>query len=95
MSSLRDTLRSMAAGNGCSPDAARAAMKDIMSDAAPPSQVAAFLTLLGPTRDAAVVSACADPTADIVGTGGDGADTFNVSTTGGLLMAACGVTVAK
>ena len=50
----------MAAGNSCSPDAARAAMKDIMSDVAPPSQVAAFLSLLGPTRDAAVVSAAAE-----------------------------------
>ena len=35
------------------------------------------------------------PTADIVGTGGDGMDTFNVSTCGGMVMAACGVTVAK
>ena len=27
--------------------------------------------------------------------GGDGLDTFNVSTTGGMLMAAAGITVAK
>lgn len=111
---LRDTLRSMAGGTPCSPEAAREAMKEIMGDIAPPAQVASFLTLLGATRDAAVVSACAgvmldfalpiqishptsspQPIVDIVGTGGDGADTFNVSTTGGLLMAACGCTVAK
>ena len=58
--SLRDTIRSMAAGNSCSPDEVRAAMTDIMGDVAPPSQVAAFLTLLGPTRDAALVSAAAE-----------------------------------
>eukprot|EP00040_Diaphanoeca_grandis_P036257 m.230570 g.230570 ORF g.230570 m.230570 type:complete len:1104 (+) comp33583_c0_seq1:63-3374(+) len=35
------------------------------------------------------------PVVDIVGTGGDGMDTFNVSTTAGIVMAACGITVAK
>jgi len=35
------------------------------------------------------------PIVDIVGTGGDGMDTFNVSTTAGMIMAACGITVAK
>lgn len=40
-------------------------------------------------------AAAPQPTADIVGTGGDGMDTFNVSTCGGMVMAACGVTVAK
>lgn len=32
---------------------------------------------------------------DIVGTGGDGLDTFNVSTTAGIVAAACGLKVAK
>eukprot|EP00045_Choanoeca_perplexa_P004817 m.40835 g.40835 ORF g.40835 m.40835 type:complete len:887 (-) comp12783_c0_seq1:89-2749(-) len=35
------------------------------------------------------------PVVDIVGTGGDGVDAFNVSTVAGIVMAACGVTVAK
>merc|ERR1740124_2107209 len=32
---------------------------------------------------------------DIVGTGGDGADTINISTASAVLAAACGATVAK
>ena len=35
------------------------------------------------------------PTMDIVGTGGDGADSFNVSTASALVVAACGVRVVK
>ena len=35
------------------------------------------------------------PLIDIVGTGGDGMDTFNVSTAAGFILAACGLAVAK
>ncbi len=32
---------------------------------------------------------------DVVGTGGDGMDTFNVSSAAGIVLAACGLKVAK
>ena len=38
---------------------------------------------------------CAGPLLDIVGTGGDGANTVNISTSAAVLLAACGVKVAK
>jgi anthranilate phosphoribosyltransferase len=41
------------------------------------------------------VDAHDDKAADIVGTGGDGAHTFNISTTAALVTAGCGITVAK
>lgn len=47
-------------------------------------------------REAGVKVACANPDAvDIVGTGGDFAGTFNVSTTAAFIAAGAGVTIAK
>ncbi len=89
---------------------AAAAMADIMSGSATEAQIGAFiaaLRLTGETPD--VIAGCAevmranvtpikcdDPNAvDIVGTGGDGAHTFNISTTAAFVIAGAGVTVAK
>lgn len=72
-------------------------------------QIAAFLTLLtakGETVDELVglVTAIREnavrleidyPTLDIVGTGGDGASTLNISTASALFSAACGIPVIK
>lgn len=89
---------------------AAAAMTDIMSGEATEAQIGAFITglrLNGETPEAiaggvevmranATKIACDDPNAvDIVGTGGDGAHTFNISTTSAFVVAGAGVTVAK
>ncbi|MCF7817978.1 MAG: anthranilate phosphoribosyltransferase [Kiritimatiellales bacterium] len=89
---------------------AAGAMTDIMSGEATGAQIGAFiaaLRLTGETPEAIAGCAevmranatpikCDDPNAvDIVGTGGDGAHTFNISTTAAFVVAGAGVTVAK
>ena len=86
-------------------------MKEIMSGEAEQSQVAAFLVALHSEggRHAEEISACAEGmrsfatkldrgdmnVIDIVGTGGDRSNTFNISTTAAIVTAAAGVAVAK
>lgn len=89
---------------------AAAAMTDIMSGNSTEAQIGAFITALrltGETPEAIAGCAevmranatkikCNDPDAvDIVGTGGDCANTFNISTTSTFVIAGAGVTVAK
>ncbi len=90
-------------------DEAIAAFDIIMSGQATPAQIAGFLMALrlkGESVDeisgavkvirSKAVSVQAPPGAmDIVGTGGDGAGTLNISTATALVVAACGVPVAK
>ena len=90
-------------------DDARLAMGAVMDGEATPSQLAALLMGLrmrGETveelagfasamRDRVVHVDAPEGTIDIVGTGGDGSGTFNISTTAALIVAACGVPVAK
>ncbi len=87
----------------------REVMDTIMSGEATPSQIGAFLMGLrvkGETvgEIAAAVSImrqkmvpvdAPDDAMDIVGTGGDAAGTLNISTAAALVVAACGVPVAK
>lgn len=86
------------------------AMTLIMNGEATQAQLGAFITALRLTGETPeIIAACADvmrahatpipcsdPNAiDIVGTGGDGAHTFNISTTAAFVIAGAGVTVAK
>jgi anthranilate phosphoribosyltransferase len=105
---IQDAIRALIEDGQLSGDAARGAMEEIMVGAVSPAQVGAFLGLLRVRGETAeVVAACArvmqahaepvpiENVVDICGTGGDGIDTFNVSTAAGLVVAAAGARVAK
>ncbi len=89
---------------------AEATMNEIMSGAATPAQIGAYLAALrmkGETADEIVGSMRAmrahmariptrhDQLIDVVGTGGDHSNTFNISTTTAFVVAGAGVRVAK
>ena len=90
-------------------DTARAVMDEIMGGQAMPVQMASYLTALamkGETIDEITGSAAGMrahcikllhdmDVLEIVGTGGDGANSFNISTTSSLVISAAGVPVAK
>ncbi len=106
---LRPLLAIVAAGRALSEREAEAAFDIIMSGGATPSQMGALLMALrvrGETVDeitgaarimrAKAVAIDAPPgTIDTCGTGGDSSGTFNVSTATALVVAGCGVPVAK
>jgi anthranilate phosphoribosyltransferase len=95
-------------GGRLTEDEAEAAMGTIMDGEATPAQIGALLAALavrGETEDEVVgfartmraraVPLRARGAIDTCGTGGDGAGTFNISTVASLVVAACGVPVAK
>lgn len=106
---IQQAIHDVVDGHDLSFDDAREVMNEIMSGETTPAQIAAFLMGLrmkGETIDE--ITACAtvmreralklEPdfaVIDIVGTGGDGASTFNISTTSSFVVAAGGVPVAK
>jgi len=107
---LRDALGRLASSTDLSESEAAGAMGEIMDGRASPVQIASFLTALrlkGETvpeitgcaramRERAVrVDAGAGVILDTCGTGGDGLGTFNVSTVTAIVVAACGIRVAK
>ena len=106
---LKPILAKVAEGNILSSEEAKSAFDIIMSGEATPSQIGAFLMALrvrGETVDEIAgavsimrakmtpVSAPADAI-DIVGTGGDASGSYNISTCSALVVAGCGVSVAK
>jgi anthranilate phosphoribosyltransferase len=109
MTDLKPLLAKAASREPLTRDEARQAFDILMSGQATPSQIGGFLMALrvrGETVDEIVgaattmrskmlrVEAPADAI-DIVGTGGDGGGTYNISTLAALIVAGAGVPVAK
>jgi anthranilate phosphoribosyltransferase len=106
---VRTALATIVEGGTLSRDEARAAMGAVMDGEATAAQLAALLMGLrmrGETVDELAGFATAmrervlrveapAGAIDVVGTGGDGSGTFNISTTAALVAAAAGVPVAK
>jgi anthranilate phosphoribosyltransferase len=107
---IREALAAIAGGNDLTVEEMRGVMGQIMTGEATEAQVGAFLMGLrmkGETIDeitgavmvmrelVTAVDAGGDGLVDIVGTGGDGANLFNVSTAAGFVVAAAGGRVAK
>jgi anthranilate phosphoribosyltransferase len=106
---VRAALAGVIDGRTLSLDEARGAMGSVMDGEATPAQLAALLVALrmrGETveelagfasamRDRVVHVEAPEGVVDTCGTGGDRSGTFNISTTAALVVAACGVPVAK
>ena len=106
---VRAALAGVIDGRTLSLEEARGAMGSVMDGEATPAQLAALLVALrmrGETveelagfatamRERVVHVDAPDGVVDTCGTGGDGSGTFNISTTAALVVAACGVPVAK
>ncbi len=107
---LDTVLEPLIAGNDLSSQKMTEVMDQIMEGGLTPAQIGAFLTALrikGETideiaaaaasmrRHATKVDAGPPPVVDIVGTGGDGAHTFNISTAAAFIAAGAGVKIAK
>ncbi|MGH3168513.1 MAG: anthranilate phosphoribosyltransferase [Trebonia sp.] len=102
-------LRTLIGGRALSADEATWAMNEIMDGAASPAQIAGFgVALRAKGETPAEMSGLAasmlahatrisipGPVTDLVGTGGDGAHTVNISTMATIVAAASGVPMAK
>ena len=107
--SVREALAKLVLGQDLSRAEANAAMRSLVDGEATPSQIAGFavaLRMKGETpveiaglaevmREAAIHVDAGDDVVDVVGTGGDGAGTFNISTLSALVLASAGGRVAK
>lgn len=109
MTTLKPHIAKVATGQSLSYEEAREAFDIIMSGDATPGQIGGFLMALrvrGETVDeiSGAVATMRDKmlrveapagAIDIVGTGGDNSHSVNISTASALVIAACGVPVAK
>jgi anthranilate phosphoribosyltransferase len=107
---IREAIAHLVTGKHLSADEAEAVMNEIMTGEATPAQIGSFLTALrvkGETveeiagcvramrSNAIHVRPASSLLVDTAGTGGDGAHTYNISTTAAFVIAGAGVPVAK
>ena len=106
---IREAIEAVVGGGSLSRDDAATVMREIMDGEATPAQLGAFLTALrlkGETvleiagfatvmREKALKVNVDGPLVDTVGTGGDGNNTFNISTATAFVAAGAGLKVAK
>jgi anthranilate phosphoribosyltransferase len=106
---VRAALAAVIDGRVLSMDEARSAMGSVMDGEATPAQLAALLVALrmrgesveelagfaAAMRERVLRVDAPQGAIDVVGTGGDGSGTFNISTTAAIVVAAAGVPVAK
>jgi anthranilate phosphoribosyltransferase len=107
---IQAAIESLLGGHDLARADARAVMGEIMAGEATPAQIGGFLVALrakGETADE--IAGCAEAmrahvlavkpvrndVVDVVGTGGDGSRTFNISTTAAIVAASAGAAVAK
>src|SRR3990172_8535449 len=106
---IREAIEALVSGRSLTFREAAQVMEEMMEGEATPAQMGAFLVALrirgetveeiaglaGVMRDKATPVVAPQPALDIVGTGGDGARTFNISTTAAFVAAGAGAIVAK
>lgn len=107
---ISEAIRLLVDNRDLTEEQAAAAMEAVMSGQATNAQIAGFLIALrmkGETvseiagcartmrRHATTIRPARRPLIDIVGTGGDGANTFNISTAAAIVAAGAGAAVAK
>ena len=106
---IREAIDIVVSGHSLTREQATEVMQEIMEGEATPAQLGAFLTALrlkgesteeiagmaAVMREKALRVNVEGPLLDVVGTGGDGKNTFNISTASAFVAAACGARVAK
>lgn len=106
---IKEAISNLVSGKSLTMGEAAEVMGEIMEGQVTPAQLGAFLTALrikGETieeiagmarvmRSKATRVTVSEPVVDIVGTGGDGANTFNISTAAAFVAAGAGLRVAK
>ena len=106
---IKEAIGTLVSGKSLTESEAASVMEEIMEGKASPAQLGAFITALrikgetaeeiaglaGVMRDKAIRVTTIGPVLDVVGTGGDGQNTFNISTAAAFVAAGAGIKVAK